>query len=116
MASSPDDDQPPGNAPDDGVRLADLLASATYRTAVVVDTPDGGQYYIRNWQGYVALRVNRHRAICWHRRVHKRRLLNILERIVDGPDDIRTGPVDDVVPNRYSDIPSKLAPDDGGGR
>lgn len=97
----------------DVVRLSDLLASATFQKAVAVDMPDGGYLFVRNWRGYVALRLNRHRAICYHRRLSKRRLLNIMERAVEHGSSVQVEPVDDVVPSRYKEIPSHLAPDGG---
>lgn len=93
------------------IRLTDLLASATYNTVVAVDLPDDGTLYVRNWRGYVGLRVNRHRAVCWHRRLPKRQLQNIAERAVDADGDVQVGDVEDLLPRRYRELPEHLHPE-----
>lgn len=95
----------------DAVRLVDLLASATYTTAVAVDLQDDGSLYVRNWRGYIGLRLNRHRAICWHRRLPKRQLQRIAERAIDAGGDVRVGNVEDLLPRRYRDVPEHLHPE-----
>lgn len=108
------DGLPPRADSGETVRLSDLLASATYRRAIAIELPCGGTLYVRNWQGYIGLRTNRHGALCWHRRVRKDRLLSIAERGVDAGHSVRVEDVDELLPKRYREIPSKLAPEEDG--